>query len=186
MDVAALSSSAGRLLEALEHLGTSQGADLRSLGPGGTPSADLVRAFEDALNGFGGEAPGAGGQPASGQQSEVSAQDNVNPDFTLEKMPDGTLRVPAANDTVPSETVQNRAAEMEEARADTRGASAPQQADFQELAELLEKITSGQMNPTELYRLQYLVGMLKVHAGAGTRLSEQTSQNLESVLKQQG
>ena len=48
MDISGLGAS--KLLEALEKLGVSKGAELRSLGPQGEPPADLVRAFEDALH----------------------------------------------------------------------------------------------------------------------------------------
>lgn len=47
MDISGLGAS--KLLEALEKLGVSKGAELRSLGPQGEPPAELVRAFEDAL-----------------------------------------------------------------------------------------------------------------------------------------
>lgn len=47
MDISGLGAS--KLLEALEKLGVSKGAELRSFGPQGEPPAELVRAFEDAL-----------------------------------------------------------------------------------------------------------------------------------------
>lgn len=47
MDISGFGAS--KLLEALEKLGVSKGAELRSLGPQGEPPAELVRAFEDAL-----------------------------------------------------------------------------------------------------------------------------------------
>ena len=47
MDISGLGAS--KLLEALEKLGVSKGAELRSFGPQGEPPAELVRVFEDAL-----------------------------------------------------------------------------------------------------------------------------------------
>ena len=63
MDISGLGAS--KLLEALEKLGVSKGAELRSLGPQGEPPAELVRAFEDALR-----APdGQGGPSVQGRGS---------------------------------------------------------------------------------------------------------------------
>ena len=64
MDISGLGAS--KLLEALEKLGVSKGAELRSLGPQGEPPAELVRAFEDALR-----APDGQGGPSV--QGEVVA-----------------------------------------------------------------------------------------------------------------
>ena len=58
MDISGLGAS--KLLEALEKLGVSKGAELRSLGPQGEPPAELVRAFEDALAGWAGRSVRAG------------------------------------------------------------------------------------------------------------------------------
>ncbi|MBG3877646.1 hypothetical protein FVW20_11635, partial [Desulfovibrio oxamicus] len=74
MDIAGIGASPNRLLEALEKLGVSQGAELRSPGgPSGMPDAELVRAFLEALEGPGagsGESPGEGlgGDAATGGQ----------------------------------------------------------------------------------------------------------------------
>ena len=40
--------------------------------------------------------------------------------------------------------------------------------------------------PEELFRVQYLVGMLKVQAQAGQQTSQSASQGMESLLRQQG
>ena len=44
----------------------------------------------------------------------------------------------------------------------------------------------GNASATELYQLQFLVGMLRVQATGGAKLSQQVNQGFESLLKQQG
>ena len=57
---------------------------------------------------------------------------------------------------------------------------------MQELARLLERVGGGNASATELYQLQFLVGMLRVQATGGAKLSQQVNQGFESLLKQQG
>lgn len=59
-------------------------------------------------------------------------------------------------------------------------------AQLRELGQLLERVAGGQPSPTELYRLQYMMGMLRLQASSGVQLSQQGSQGLETLLKQQG
>ena len=56
----------------------------------------------------------------------------------------------------------------------------------EELARLLERVGGGNASATELYQLQFLVGMLRVQATGGAKLSQQVNQGFESLLKQQG
>lgn len=57
-----------------------------------------------------------------------------------------------------------------------------------EMGRLLERIAQpgASVNPTDLYRLQYLAGMLRTQGQIGQKASQQTTQGLESVLRQQG
>ena len=57
---------------------------------------------------------------------------------------------------------------------------------MQKLARLLERVGGGNASATELYQLQFLVGMLRVQATGGAKLSQQVNQGFESLLKQQG
>lgn len=59
---------------------------------------------------------------------------------------------------------------------------------LREVGQILEKVTQpgGAILPTDLYRLQYLTGILKVGAQTGLKASQQTTQGMESVLKQNG
>lgn len=63
----------------------------------------------------------------------------------------------------------------------------PQEKDIlQELSELVEKSSDGSMNHADLYRIQYIIGMLKAESTAGQKFSQGLSKGFESVLKQQG
>lgn len=57
---------------------------------------------------------------------------------------------------------------------------------MQEVMKLFEQISSGNASPAELYRLQYLVGMLNTQTNQTSKVSQQTSQGLDTLLKQQG
>ncbi|MBZ2170599.1 hypothetical protein [Nitratidesulfovibrio sp. SRB-5] len=251
MDIAGIGASPSRLLEALEKLGVSQGAELRSPGgPSGMPDAELVRAFLEALEGPGaGPGEGLGGDAATGGQpfAESGAGQGgqlgqpavpgaegpaslADPDAAVRlddagaairpvddpsraASPDGTRGVPeridGVQDAPPAEAggLRDGAGQVERAgraeqagqieqaeRAGTsgpeaaRGADAPATPDGQlrEVAQLLDRVASGQATPTELYRLQYMVGMLRVQASSGVQVSQQGSQGMEALLRQQG
>ena len=153
MDISGLGAS--KLLEALEKLGVSKGAELRSLGPQGEPPAELVRAFEDALR-----APDGQGGPSVQGVSEGSRIDGIGGTMRIES-PSGPQAVEGRTDAVQTDGMQ-------------------------ELARLLERVGGGNASATELYQLQFLVGMLRVQATGGAKLSQQVNQGFESLLKQQG
>ena len=192
MDISGLGAS--KLLEALEKLGVSKGAELRSLGPQGEPPAELVRAFEDALH-----APDGQGGPAVQGAAEGSREGGL-----LEEAGQGTPDVARVDAAIPSGRSEGPVYGIPEgSRVDGSGgtmrmepASGPQavegradavQADgVQELARLLERVGGGNASAAELYQLQFLVGMLRVQATGGAKLSQQVNQGFESLLKQQG
>ncbi len=57
---------------------------------------------------------------------------------------------------------------------------------IQELETILQKISEpgNMLGQLELYRAQYIMGMLKMQAHTGMKVSQSTSQGLESLLKQ--
>ena len=162
MDISGLGAS--KLLEALEKLGVSKGAELRSLGPQGEPPAELVRAFEDALR-----APDGQGGPSVQGVAEGS-REHGPPEGSRVDGIGGTMRMEPASGP-----------QAVEGRAD-----AVQADGVQELARLLERVGGGNASAAELYQLQFLVGMLRVQATGGAKLSQQVNQGFESLLKQQG
>lgn len=76
LEVVGPGASPTRLLEALERLGVSRGAELRAPdGPGGSPDAELIREFEAALNaplegGVTGDAPDGGAGMEKGMEQD--------------------------------------------------------------------------------------------------------------------
>ena len=149
MDISGLGAS--KLLEALEKLGVSKGAELRSLGPQGEPPAELVRAFEDALrapDGQGGPSvqgvaegsQGHGPFEGTGQDiPEVTRADEASPPNPSEDpvygIPEGS-RVDGIGGTMRIESPSGTQAV--EGRTD-----AVQTDDMQELARRRERFRDG-------------------------------------------
>lgn len=186
MDISGLGAS--KLLEALEKLGVSKGAELRSLGPQGEPPAELVRAFEDALRAPDGQGVAEGSREhgpfeEAGQDiPEVARTDEAIPPNPSEDPVYGISeggRIDGIGGTMRIESPSGPQAV--EGRTD-----AVQTDGMQELARLLERVGGGNASATELYQLQFLVGMLRVQATGGAKLSQQVNQGFESLLKQQG
>ncbi len=189
MDISGIGAS--KLFEALEKLGVSKGAELRSLGPQGEPSAELVRAFEDALRGPEGQGePSVEGlaegpreqEPFGGSGEDVPKVARPDEAIASEDPVYGfpeTDRISDASGTMRIESPSG--AQAVEGRAD-----ALQTDSMQELARLLGRVGGGNASATELYQLQFLVGMLRVQATGGAKLSQQVNQGFESLLKQQG
>ena len=183
MDISGLGAS--KLLEALEKLGVSKGAELRSLGPQGEPPAELVRAFEDALH-----APDGQGGPSVQGAAEGSREGGLLEARVDEAIPSGRSEGPVYGipegsrvDGIggPMRMEPASGPQAVEGRAD-----AVQADGVQELARLLERVGGGNASAAELYQLQFLVGMLRVQATGGAKLSQQVNQGFESLLKQQG
>ena len=182
------------LLEALEKLGVSKGAELRSLGPQGEPPAELVRAFEDALR-----APDGQGGPSVQGVAEGSREHGP-----FEEAGQDIPEVTRTDEAIPPNPSEDPVYGISEgSRIDGIGgtmriesSSGPQAVEgrtdavqtdgMQELARLLERVGGGNASATELYQLQFLVGMLRVQATGGAKLSQQVNQGFESLLKQQG
>ena len=151
-------------------------------------------AFEDALrapDGQGGPSvqgvaegsQGHGPFEGTGQDiPEVTRADEASPPNPSEDpvygIPEGS-RVDGIGGTMRIESPSGTQAV--EGRTD-----AVQTDDMQELARLLERVGGGNASATELYQLQFLVGMLRVQATGGAKLSQQVNQGFESLLKQQG
>ena len=200
-----VAQSSSRLMEALEKLGEWAGSGAGN-GPSGPPSRDLVRAFEDALSGSSGETelsetPGAA--DAAGAELPPGPAESV-PSFD-DKGTQAVERKTSVPDAPVAESVElhpelrpEAVSSAESVGADTRSLG-PAEAGFrmefregenpvQELGRLLEDFSrpGAVVGPEELFRVQYLVGMLKVQAQAGQQTSQSASQGMESLLRQQG
>ena len=197
--IAASAQGATRLLEALEKLAQWAGEPSGG-GPSGAPSRELVRAFEEALSlppadASAAAAGGTGGAPAAtallpgpaesmpcpsvagtGAEGSPSPVEQAGKGFAVER--------PAAAGGADVSAGQ----EVKEPQAVFQSEGISRQDALEELGRLLERV-SGQgalVSPQELLHVQQLVGMLNVQAKVGVQTSQQTTQGLESLLRQSG
>ncbi|NLY41500.1 MAG: hypothetical protein GX055_07785 [Desulfovibrionales bacterium] len=192
MELGTISSAAGKLLAALEKSGISNSADLRSsLGPSGSPDPELVRAFENALaqgpaegsshirlvSGTGYyeaelHAPGVPEQgnfsQGQGPQELSSVSQTDQPELRLER----TEQIAPAQDTPAPHPGQNT--------------QPPGPGTIHELQHIFDRMNAGQLSAEDLFRMQYLIGMLKVQTESGLQASQKAAQGFDSLLKQQG
>lgn len=202
MEPGSVANLASRLLAALEKTGVSSGAELRSdFGPSGQPDPELVRAFEEALERGPETAPqglsGSGEVSGSAGRAPMEAQPPVEGGFRAEAVAEshrGT-DAPEAPDRIADQSEGLRTAETDgfaprEAtdaapRPDAPGGTEPGDG-LRELHDILERMGSGPLRAEELFRMQYLVGMLKVQAESGMKASQKTTQGFDSLLRQKG
>lgn len=160
MEISGLTQAGTKLLDALEKMGTSPGAELHSpSGPSGLPSTELVQTFEAALN----------------EPNAVNAAENLgSPSVPVADLPQDTLHVNAPESfSLPD-------------RVDGAGTTQNAMSSLQAVTESLGNVISGTLSPEELFKLQYHASMIKLQGSSGKSLSQEASQGLESLLKQQG
>ena len=171
-----------RLFDALEHMGQSPGADMRSPGgPSGMPSEDAQRAFREAM-----EPPAhleAAGGAESGQPMSFGAPENMpGPDST--GAAEAVSQTPPPLAPGPAEAVPGPQNVDGSFRIEGISHSEAPQTDLgRDLSGLLD---GGSLTPVELYQLQYQVGMLRGHLSVLMKSSQSLTQSLESTLKQSG
>ena len=182
---------ASRLIEALEKLSQWAGNEAGGHSPSGMPSHEAVQAFEYALNGpsEGGSAVSASGITADAPSDSLSgiSADTVKmggepsswagpADVMPSLVPDGTVPGNA-------EVAQPSAADRVDMRLEDKD-----DALLQELGQLMQDISQPgvPVGPEILFRAQYLAGMLKVQGQTGVNSSQQLSQGMENILRQQG
>ena len=194
------------LLEALGKLADwTEQAGSGSL-PAGPPPADLVRQFNDALNAVPAEAATGVAPPATAPDAtqapgitETGPSDVIG-DADLFQA-DGKPVRPADNDAVAADRlfdeqrreigVMTEAQEvnMERGLNALEAAADSRRPDFlgtaRQLSELLSR-PAAEISPMDLLQAQRLVGVLKVHAESGKKVSEGVSDTLEQLLEQQG
>lgn len=202
MAITEVSSGLSRLMEALEKLGTSTGAGLHNpAGPSGQPEQELVRAFEEAL-----QQANASQQPDAVQgipQQEIQqgqqaaqhepqpAPEKIDADFRLWDASENISiepTKPTAKAAVTDEQIHtiNPASPFAQQPSVTYNAEHSFTEQLCELGEIMNRMNTGVLSPQDLYRMQYITGMLKVQASSGVKVSQQTTQGFESLLKQQG
>jgi len=204
MELGSVANLASRLLAALEKTGVSSGAELRSdFGPSGQPDQELVRAFEEAMErGPESASPGSSGTDDAAGSNELPQMD-LQPTEEIQLRPEAVPEGPRAIDApeVP-EKIADQAESLRTAETDgfaPREASAaaeaprpeaPSRAEpadgLRELENILGRMESGPLRAEDLFRMQYLIGMLKVHAESGMKASQKMAQGFESLLRQKG
>lgn len=198
--IPASAQGATKLLEALEKLSQWAGEPSGER-PSGTPSRELVRAFEEALSTAPAECPAA----AAAEGGTAAPTATTLLPGPAESMPCPPLAGAGAETSLPPVEQAGNGLAVERPAA-AGGADVPAgqvvtepQAVFQsegisrqdaleELGRLLERV-SGQgapISPQELLHVQQLVGMLNVQAKVGVQTSQQTTQGLEGLLRQSG
>lgn len=175
-----------RLFDALEHMGQSPGADMRSpWGPSGMPSEDAQRAFREAMeppaqvDAAGGAAQGT----ENSQAMSFDAPENM-PGHDSAGTVDAVSQTPPPLAPGPAEAVPGPQSVDGSFRIEgVSHSEAPQTDPGRGLSGLLD---GGSLTPVELYQLQYQVGMLRGHLGVLMKSSQSLTQSLESTLKQSG
>ena len=197
--IAESAQGATKLLEALEKLGDWAGGAATGGGPSGPPSRELVRAFEEALDAapvqagateqgaLASAAPGGSEtavlpgpaeqvpsvQGASTPPSGVQPSDRVT-DISASDSAAGT----ASSTAAPEASAPDLAGEHPVARED------PAQELFRRLEQYAQP--DSVVTPQDLFRIQYLVGILKVQVHVGLKTSQQSTQGMENLLRQSG
>lgn len=184
-----------RLFDALEHMGQSPGADMRSPGgPSGLPSDEAQRAFReamdppahlDAASGVEGGSPQAGfGAPESMPGNAPDGKLGAAPNAALDIAVDGAPRLQAPAAPGPAEFVPGPQNVDGSLRFEGVSQGEPPPGD---LGRAFSNLTDGgALTPVELYQLQYDVGMLHGHLSVLLKSSQSLTQSLESTLKQSG
>jgi hypothetical protein len=177
-----------------------QRAELRSdFGPAAA-DPELVRASRRLERGpeYGAAGdPGGGDVPGSADRVPMDAQPPVEGDFRTEAVSEshrGT-DAPEAPEKIADQSEGLRTAETDgfaprEAADASAGPEAPRRGEtgdgLRELHDILERMASGPLRAEDLFRMQYLVGMLKVQAESGMKASQKTTQGFDSLLRQKG
>ncbi len=164
MDVSNIYSQASKLIEAYEKSSAPSGSELKSNGPQAVPNDELVKEFETQMN---------------------VTQDKSHHDQSLEHENVANIN------NIP----QNQATDVTSKSHDIHGvdnnkvnAMDLNNVDYvlQELQTTMQTLKSGNFSAAELYRVQFLTGMLNVHVQGEVKLSQSSAQNIDMLLKQQG
>ncbi|GAB1409635.1 hypothetical protein MASR1M90_07890 [Desulfovibrionales bacterium] len=191
MELGSISTAASKLLAALEKSGISDSAHMRSsLGPGGSPDPELVRTFERAM--------ARGPEGVAGQSGEAH---HARPDLQQQESVSRTHDfMHTDQDTWKSSVGQTHETGQPGHKPDVEAPSATSAPDvgqkqkiqpsehgtIHELHHILERMNTGHLQPDDLFRMQYLIGILKVQTEGGLNASQKTAQGFETLLKQQG
>lgn len=177
-----VTQTATKLMEALEKMGQSAGSDLWIDGLSGSPSEELVKAFQEAMNAPETKQP----EGLSLEQNDQSLLQEVQTESLQPIQPGPAESMPPVQQ---SEAIsQDFYKQNISLNIEGQPVVDDDMDRLKELVNVLEKSfqPGNTISPVDLYRVQYLTGMFKVHSQTGLNVSQQTSQNIESLLRQQG
>lgn len=173
MDIASLAQTFKQVFEVFENTNVSQ--NTVSQNPqNNEPDKELVAEFESYLN-----------EPDTVQQTDFK-QANIEESQAADT--DNALKTPM--DINPQEQIEPLGASQDVqakpavSAADTL--SVEPQEYFNEIKNILTQLENNNLNTSELYRLQYLTNMLNVQITQNNSLSKSTTEQFETILKQQG
>lgn len=173
MDIASLAQTFKQVFEIFENTNVSQ-ETVPQKPRGKEPDKELVAEFESYLN-----------EPASSEQADfkhanIEENQAVNKTDTLEAQ----TGINPQDQINPSGKIQEVQAKPAASAADSLSVEPKEY--FNEIKNILTQLENNNLNTSELYRLQYLTNMLNVQITQNNSLSKSTTEQFETILKQQG
>lgn len=173
MDIASLAQTFKQVFEIFENTNVSQ-ETVPQKPQGKEPDKELVAEFESYLN-----------EPDTVQQTDfkqanIEENQSVNKADTLETQ----TGINPQEQINPSGKIQEVQAKPAASAADSLSVEPKEY--FNEIKNILTQLENNNLNTSELYRLQYLTNMLNVQITQNNSLSKSTTEQFETILKQQG
>lgn len=177
MDIASLAQTFKQVFEIFENPTISQDTfsqNSQNTKAGKEPDKELVAEFENYLN-----------EPNSLEQADFK-QANIEENQAVKDI--DTLEPQAGIDTPEQVEALGKTQEVhaKQAVSATEYLSVEPQEYFNEIKNILTQLENNTLSTTELYRLQYLTNMLNVQITQNNSLSKSTTEQFETMLKQQG
>lgn len=178
MDIASLAQTFKQVFEIFENTNVSQ-ETVPQNPRGKEPDKELVAEFESYLN-----------EPASSEQADFKQADFKQANIEENQVVNKTDTLEAQTGINPQEQI-NPSGKIQEVQAKPAASAAdslsvePKEY-FNEIKNILTQLENNNLNTSELYRLQYLTNMLNVQITQNNSLSKSTTEQFETILKQQG
>ncbi len=185
-----------KLLTALSELGNAQGTGLKSDAPA-APSKELIQAFEDAMQNSNSQANDQQSQYAMNENEQnayskvqFEHDQNYSQNQKTQGIDSETGKVYDVSQSSESQSLDARASfrkDISEAQNNFEANNPARQEDLlKELTTIAENFSQhgAQITQVELFRIQYILGILNSQSQTGMKVSQTVSQGLENLLKQ--
>lgn len=170
MDIASLAQTFKQVFEIFENSNVSQ--NTVSQNPQNKePDKELVAEFESYLN-----EPNSPEQINQADFQQTNIEEDVEPNAKIEIQTENSEQI----------APQNAVQEIQAKPGIADNISVEPQEYFNEIKNILTRLENNNLNTSELYRLQYLTNMLNVQITQNNSLSKSTTEQFETILKQQG